>query len=258
MSSTPRKIPPLSIVMPYYNEELNIERSVQGALDYLRPRTDDFEVVVVDDCSTDRTLELARKLQAAEPRIKIVNLPCNSKFAGALKQGFANATKDYVFYTDGDCPIDFEDIDRAFAEVGRYDVVIGRRVTRDEEGLLRKIYTTGYRSTLAWLLGLRFRDVNFSFKLFPKKALDAIEIESNGSFIDAEILYKLQRGGWRIGEIPVHYHSRRLGTSTLASPTIIFKIIRELFGFWWTHRKQPPLTGARQASDTHPADHQRG
>jgi glycosyltransferase involved in cell wall biosynthesis len=185
----------LSIVIPYYNEELNIERSLQDALDYLRPHLEDFEIIAVDDCSTDRTLELARRLQATEPRIKIVHLETNSKFAGALKKGFAAATKDYVFYTDGDCPIDYEDLDRAFAELDRYDVVIGARVTRDKEGLIRKFYTKGYRLTLILLLGLRFHDINFSFKLFPRQALRSIEIESDGSFIDAEILYKLQKRG---------------------------------------------------------------
>jgi len=227
----------LSIVMPYYNEELNVERSLNEALAYLRPRFEDFEVVAVDDCSRDGTLELARKIAAGEPRVKIIALPCNSKFAGALKAGFAAASKEYVFYTDGDCPIDFTDIDRALAELTQYDAVVGYRITRDKEGWLRKLYTTNYRMVLRLLFGLQFKDINFSFKLIPKKALEGLAIESTGSFIDAELLFKLRQNGWRIGQIPVHYHSRRCGESTLASPAIILKIWREMWSFWWHNRR---------------------
>jgi glycosyltransferase involved in cell wall biosynthesis len=252
------KVRSLSIVMPYYNEELNIERSIGGALDYLRKRFDDYEVVAVDDCSKDRTLELARAMQAAEPRLKVVALPANSKFAGALKAGFAAASKEYVFYTDGDCPIEFDDIDAAIALLDNCDVAVGYRTTRDQEGILRKLYTNGYRLTLRFLLGLNFRDVNFSFKLFPKKSLDCIGIDSNGSFIDAEILYKLKKAGCCVGEIPVRYHSRRLGESTLASPTIIFRIVRELFAFWLAHRKTPACAPARRLDESaDSADRQR-
>jgi glycosyltransferase involved in cell wall biosynthesis len=237
-----RRVNSLSVVMPYYNEEENVERSIAEALAYLRPRFADFEIVAVDDCSRDRTLEIARRLQAAEPRIKVVALPTNSKFAGALKAGFAAASKQYVFYTDGDCPIDFADVDRAIAALDQCDVVVGRRVTRDREGWMRRLYTLGYRTTLRLLLGLSFRDVNFSFKLFPKQALDAIQVVSCGSFIDAEILYRLQRAGCRVGEIPVHYHSRVRGESTLASPAIIWRIVGELLAF---RRRHPRLRGAR-------------
>jgi glycosyltransferase involved in cell wall biosynthesis len=258
MAGSSRRPRSLSIVMPYYNEELNIERSINGALEYLRKRFDDFEVVAVDDCSRDRTLELAHALQAAEPRVKIVALAQNSKFAGALKAGFAAATKEYVFYTDGDCPIEYDDIDQALDLIETCDVAIGCRTTRDQEGILRKLYTNGYRLALRVLLGLKFKDVNFSFKLFPKKALDAIVIESNGSFIDAEILYKLQKAGYCVGEIPVHYHSRRLGESTLASPTIIFRIIGELLRFWLAHRNIPGAAPVRRLDEsTPPADRQR-
>ena len=226
--------------MTYYNEEMNIEDSLNGALKYLKGRFKDFEIVAVDDCSTDRTLELAMRIQASEPGLRIIHLEQNTKFAGALRRGFAEASKEYVFYTDGDCPIDYNDIDLAFPLLGRYDVVVGRRITRDQEGYIRKIYTTGYRLTLRLLLGVNFRDINFSYKLFPKKALDAIRIESSSSFIDAEILWKLQRAGFRIGEVPVRYFSRRKGASTLASPIIIVRLMKELLSFRFGRRALGP------------------
>jgi glycosyltransferase involved in cell wall biosynthesis len=248
----------LSVVMPYYNEELNVRESIGAALAYLRPRFDDFEVVAVDDHSTDRTLTLARAMRAEEPRIKIVALAENTRFAGALKRGFAAAEKEYVFYTDGDCPIDFEDLDRAFEKLAECDVVVGYRITRDAEGWIRKLYTAGYRWTLRLLLGLDYRDVNFSFKLFPKRALDTIRIDSDGSFIDAEILYRLGRAGYRIGEIPVRYHSRVRGTSTLASPQIIFRIVGELWRFRRANRIAPPAAKEPMRERVPPVDRQRG
>ena len=234
-------MPSLSIVMPYYNEELNVATSITSALQYLRGRWRDFEIVAVDDHSTDRTLELLHKMQADEPRIQVVALTANTKFAGALKRGFAVASKQYVFYTDGDCPIDFSDIDKAMTLLDRFDVVVGYRTSRDAEGFVRRLYTWGYRMFLRFLLGLRFRDVNFSFKLFPKRALDAISIESKGSFIDAELLFKLREAGFSIGETPIRYYSRRKGKSTLASPLIVLRIWREAWAFARSRSSRYPI-----------------
>jgi len=227
----PKKPNSLSIVMTYYNEEENIIPSLQGALDYCKPRFDDFEIVAVDDCSKDRTFELGSKIAQAEPAVRLIHLPENTKFAGALKRGFAEATKEYVFYTDGDCPIDYNDIDKSFEIADRYDVVVGVRTTRGAEGPLRKLYTMGYRLTLRILFGLRLRDVNFSYKLFPRLALQRIDVESKGSFIDAEIMYKMQSLGYKIGETPIDYISRVRGVSTLAKPSIILKILGEMIRF---------------------------
>jgi len=250
----------LTIVMTYYNEEENIVPSIEGALKYLRCRFDDYEVVAVDDCSLDRTLELARQLHANESRINIVALPQNTKFAGALRAGFAAASKDYVFYTDGDCPIDYEDIDRAFPLLKDFDVVVGYRISRDKESWIRKFYTIGYKIVLWLLFGLRFRDINFSFKLFPKNALQSIKIESKGSFIDAEILYKISKAGFKIGEVPVRYHSRTKGVSTLASPKVILKIWMELLSFRLKSLNsgwKPTKTGKRTIDQSNPPDSQR-
>ncbi len=184
----------LSIVIPYFNEELNVEASIQGALCYLRKHWEDFEIVAVDDHSTDRTLEILCRLQADEPRIRIVALPQNTRFAGALKRGFAAASKAYVFYTDGDCPIDYEQIDDALKMLDRYDIVVGYRTTRDKERPIRRLYTSGYRMVLAMLLGLHIRDVNFSFKRFPKAALDA-------SICNPEAVAVYQKAGYRAMKI---------------------------------------------------------
>ncbi|MBZ0272400.1 glycosyltransferase family 2 protein [bacterium] len=237
----------LSVVIPYYNEEANIEPSLHGALDYLRRRFDDFEIVAVDDKSTDATLSIARRIAAGEPRVRVVALDTNTRFAGALKAGFAAATKEYVFYTDGDCPICWDDLDRAIVELIRYDAVVGYRTTRDKEGWIRKLYTTAYRLTLRAALGLSFRDVNFSFKLFSRNALAAVmPIASTGSFIDAEILCRLLDRGLAIREIPVQYRSRVRGTSTLATPAVIVKLLGELASFWNARRKTRGLRGVRR------------
>ncbi|NLH48863.1 MAG: glycosyltransferase [Myxococcales bacterium] len=239
----------LSVVIPFYNEEDNIDASLNAALAYLRARFADFEIIAVDDASTDQTPVKARSWQAYDRRVKIVTMPRNTRYAGALKAGLAAATKEYVFYTDGDCPIDYEDIDRALALTDRCDVVIGYRLNRDREALRRKLFTWGYRLILRLLLKMKFRDVNFSFKLFRRRDLRKLELQSTGSFIDAEILYRLQRMGCRIREIPVQYHSRRGGRSTLASLAIIRRVLREMAVFWRQNRprRTSPLTEGRAA-----------
>jgi len=235
----------VSVFFPTYNEEGNIERSVAGALTALEAAGVEHEVIVVNDASTDRTAEIADRLAAADPRVRVVHLPRNLKLGGALKAGFAASRMDLVFYTDADNPIDFADMTAAFPLVGPggVDVVTGYRLNRDET-LKRKVYSRAYNWLINFLFGFRFRDINFSFKLFRREVLERIELGATGSFIDAEILIEARMAGFTIEEVGVRYFPRTAGVSTLASPTVILKIVGELSGYLM-RRSRGRRTGVR-------------
>jgi glycosyltransferase involved in cell wall biosynthesis len=226
--------PSITVIFPAFNEEANVVASVEGAREALRTRHDDFEIVVVDDGSTDRTPALADELAAEYAEVKTVHHDRNYKLGRTLRTGFAAATKDLVFYTDADLPIDFRDIHRGVELLLRdgADVVAGYRLERGDSWW-RGIYSVVYNRLINALFGLGAKDVNFSYKLFTKEALQKLPLTSEGSFIDAEMLARAKLARMRVAQLGVHYFSRRSGRSTLASPGVILKILTEMSRFWW-------------------------
>lgn len=239
--------PSLTVIFPTYNEEANVVASVEGVREILRTRHRDFEVVVVDDGSTDRTAELADGLAAKYVEVKTIHHDRNYKLGRTLRTGFAAATKDIVFYTDADLPIDFRDINRGVDLLLRdgADAVTGYRLDRGESWW-RMIYSAVYNWLINAVFGLGVKDVNFSYKIFTKKAIQRITPTSEGSFIDAELLARAKLADMRVVQMGVHYFPRRAGHSTLASPGVIVKILAEMSRFWWNvWRKRDSAARAR-------------
>ena len=144
-----------------------------------------------------------------------------------MRTGFAEATKDLVFYVDADNPVDLRDLGRALDLMDGTDVVIGYRLNRDET-LKRAIYSRVYNILIRVLFGLKVRDVNFSFKLFRRKVLETITLKTASSFLDAELLIAAKRAGFSITEMGVKYYPREVGQSTMASPGVILKIVCDM------------------------------
>lgn len=213
-----------------YNEEAYVERAVSAARDVLDAHLPDWEIVIVDDASTDRTAALAATLAAAEPRIKVVRNAVNRRLGGALRAGYAAATKDLVFYTDADLPVDLHQLPRAvrLLEYQQADIMAAYRFDRTSEGWLRSVYTFGYNHLIRAVFGIRVRDVNFAFKLFRRSVLGRFPLKSEGSFIDAEFLVRATRAGCPIVQIGLDYFPRTRGTSTLASFAVIATILWEM------------------------------
>ncbi|RJP80629.1 MAG: glycosyltransferase family 2 protein [Candidatus Zixiibacteriota bacterium] len=226
--------PSVSVFLPAYNEEENIERAVKNSVAVLREITDDWEVIVVNDASRDRTGEIAEQLCREIPGVRVVHHEKNTRLGGALRTGFSNATKQLVFYTDADNPIDMNDLKRAVPLMADADFVTGYRLNR-EEPLKRKVYSRCYNWLIRLLFGLKVRDVNFSFKLVKREVLQKARLRSMGSFIDAELLIEARKYGFRIREMGVKYYPRTLGESTLATPGVILKILDELWVYYRKH-----------------------
>jgi glycosyltransferase involved in cell wall biosynthesis len=252
----------LSFVFPMYNEIGNLERTVREATEVGRRITPDLEIVVVDDASTDGSGELADRLAQENPHLRVVHHPVNRKLGGALKSGFATATCEWVLYIDSDLPIRMEDALGAVPLTDQADMVIGYRMNRCE-GPKREVMSWCYNRLIRLAFGLKVRDVNFAFKLFRRELLELIRIGSEGSFIDAELLLEARRAGARIAEIGLNYYPRVAGTSTLARPSVVLKLLGEMLRYGWQSRRRArvsrPVTepGAQRAGVT-TADRQRG
>jgi glycosyltransferase involved in cell wall biosynthesis len=212
------------------NEELNIEHAVTAAVEACTKYTDDYEIIIVDDASTDRSPFLVACRAAENARIRMIRHEHNRKLGGALKTGFASATKDLVLYMDADLPFDPDALGRAMRAmaVTGADLIAGYRHDRTLEGPKRTLYSYLYNGLIGMLFGWPHRDINFSFKLMKRELLEAVELKSEGSLIDAELIVKAKNRGFTIQQIGLDYFPRIRGESHLSSPRVILKIFREL------------------------------
>jgi glycosyltransferase involved in cell wall biosynthesis len=220
----------VSLVIPMFNEKENIEHAVACGVSALELYGGDYEIVIVDDASTDGCPEIVRRLAGENPRIRMLRHEINRKLGGSLKTGFEAATRDLVVYMDADLPFDPSVIGPAIRalEVTRADVIAGYRLDRTAEGLRRTIYSYIYNTLIGLLFGWPHRDINFSFKLLRREVLEAVELRSEGSLIDAELIVKAKNLGFVIQQLGLDYFPRSRGVSTLSSPSVIFKMLREL------------------------------
>lgn len=244
----------VSLVIPMFNEEENIEHALDCAVAALEAYGGEYEILIVDDASTDRSPEMVRRRAAADPRIRLLQHEINRKLGATLRTGYAAATKDLVLYMDADLPFDPHDMIRAIRalEVTRADVIAGYRLDRTAEGFRRTVYSYFYNTLIGLLFGWPHRDINFSFKLMRREVLEAIELRSEGSLIDAELIVKAKNLGFVIQQLGLDYFPRTRGRSTLSSPSVILKIFRELIRLY-PEMRHPRRREVPQVSPSSPA-----
>ncbi len=233
----------LSVVIPAYNEEAGIEQCITTLETVLREVTTDFEVIVVNDGSQDRTAAILDELGKSRPHLVTLHHPRNRGLGAGLRSGFARCTKSLTFYSDADLPFDFAELLRALRvmDFKSADFVTGFRHDRTSEGLKRILYSFAYNWLIRVLFGLKIKDVNFSFKLMRTSRLQAMDLRSEGSFIDAEMMIVADRMGLFICQIGVDYFKRKHGDSHLSSPSTIVTILREMSANYARLRRIRPL-----------------
>lgn len=222
------KLPSLTVFFPCYNEEANVERVTLAALSGCRKLTDDLEIIIVNDGSRDRTGEIADRLASEHPEVKAVHNNPNQGYGGALQAGFRAATKNWIFYTDGDGQFDFNEVPLLFPLLERYDIVSAYRLDRKDPPI-RKLNAWCWTMLVNLLFWMRIRDIDCAFKLYPRRLFQQISMHSKGALIDTEILAKAKYLGYRIGQIGVHHYPRTAGTQTGANLKVILKAFYELF-----------------------------
>lgn len=230
----------LSLVLPAHNEADNIEIVVRRALAILPRYTTDFEIVVVNDGSRDRTPAIIDRLAGEDVRIRPVHHPRNRGYGGALNSGFKASTKEFVMFMDADRQFDIADIRLLTPFVPLFDIVAGFRMERSDP-IHRRVNAEIFNIAVRILFGVHLRDLDCAFKVFRGELLRSLELTSSGALINAEIQAKLRRQGATLVQIGVPHHRRVAGQATGGSARVILKAMRETVVLWLRmHRYQPP------------------
>lgn len=218
----------ISIVLPAYNEEAVIATTVARCVEVCEVLAPDYEVIVVDDGSRDRTGEVADALAAANPRVRVVHNRLNRGYGGALIAGFNAAAKPLTFFMDSDGQFDIQDLSLLLPlrEQG-YRAILGYRKHR-KDALIRKINAHGWNTLVTLLFGLRVRDVDCAFKLYDTALVRVCDVRSEGAMVNTEMLVKLSRLHIKFIQVPVRHYPRQHGSATGANIGVILHAFREL------------------------------
>jgi glycosyltransferase involved in cell wall biosynthesis len=220
----------LSVVLPAYNEEANVASAVEQVSAVVQQLEMEYEIILVNDGSADRTGEIGRELMERVPHFRLVEHYPNRGYGGSLKAGFAAATKDLIAFVPADNQFDFGEIHLLLDALDGADIVSGYRAKR-EDHFVRKLNALGWNALVRVLFGYLCHDIDCGFKLFRREVLDHVTIISDGAMIDTELLAGARARGFRIAEVPVTHLPRVEGEATGANFKVIAKAFRDLARF---------------------------
>src|SRR5687767_12360539 len=252
-------MPGLSVFFPAYNDGGTIASLVITAVKVAGSVTSDFAVIVVNDGSSDDTPKILDELARIYPdHVRIVHHPKNRGYGGALRTGFATATKDFIFYTDGDGQYDPAEMTALLPKMtDDVDWVNGWKISRADP-LHRIVIGRLYHHMVKVLFGLKVRDVDCDFRLMRRRIFEVVQLEKNSGVICLEMMKKFQDAGFRVAEHPVHHYHRTYGKSQFFNFRRIFKTAIDVMKLWWSLviRRQH-IKNARVRAAAEPAEKRR-
>ncbi len=218
----------ISAFFPAHNEEANIEALTRKTAKVLSEICSDYEVIVVNDGSKDRTREIAEALAKENPKIRVINHETNKGYGAAVKSGLYGARLEWVFFTDGDGQFDVNEIKELAKYTNEADFIAGYRIKR-ADSFMRKLNAFAWGTMVKLLFRFKVRDVDCAFKLFKKEIIDRAKPEAEGAMISTELLAKANKMGYKIKEVGVHHYPRTAGAQTGAKIKVILRAFKELF-----------------------------
>jgi len=220
--------PSVTVFFPCYNEQENITRVVTEAIAVLDELGIDYEILVVNDGSSDNTAKKADALAAQYNTVSVIHHPVNQGYGAALQSGFKAATKDLVFYTDGDGQFDIKEFPHLLDLIQECDIVSAFRLNR-QDSLVRKMNGWFWTKLVCLVFGMSIRDIDCAFKLYRREIIVDMPMLSTGALIDAEVLARATRSGCKIVQTGVHHFACTSGGQTGANVGVILRAFRELF-----------------------------
>jgi len=222
----------LSIFFPAYNDSGTIASLVIAARKAAQTVTPDFEILIINDGSADRTAEIADELAHTYPEVRAIHHVRNRGYGGALRSGFAESRKDVIFYTDGDAQYDPAELVALWPELkADVDMVNGYKISRSDPWH-RIVIGRVYHHTVKLLFGLTVRDVDCDFRLLRRSIFDRVHLEHNSGVICLEMMKKITDAGYRIAEVPVHHYHRAFGRSQFFNFRRLARTVVDVAKLW--------------------------
>lgn len=224
--------PYLSVVIPAFNEQANLRPTVAQVSDKLDELGASFEIIIVNDGSTDRTREIAEELSRADDRVALISHPRNLGPGSGVFTGIQACKGEFVMFIPADLALDINDLHKYIEASGRCDLVVGIRSDRRDYSLFRKFVSLVNIAMIKLLFGMKERQFNY-IHTYRREMLERLNIESRGVFITAEIMIKARDLGYRLEEVEIRYLPRSGGKATCGSPAVIFRTVKDLLRIWW-------------------------
>ena len=217
----------LSIVLPAHNEEANIATAIERSRAVAGRLCSSYEIIIVDDGSTDSTATIVRAIAATDRKIRLVSHEKNRGYGEALRSGFREARMDLVFFTDADLQFDLEELEAFLPWIDRVSVVAGYRIDRQDRWI-RRFSAKVWNLIVRVLFYVPVRDIDCAFKLFRRSVFSELDLESVGAMVNTELMVRIARAGYSVVELGVTHYPRTAGKPRGASPKVIWTAIREL------------------------------
>jgi len=222
-----KKLKTLSIFFPFWNEEENIEKVVESAIPVAEKVANTWEIILVDDGSSDSTLIKANELSKKNKNVRVITHSPNRGYGASLKEGFLNSRYSTIVFTDGDGQFDFSEVTKFIEKIDKSDLVIGFREVR-RDNFIRHILMNMLKIWDFVFFGFYFRDIDCGFKMFRKEAVDQLlPLRSEGAMISTEILVKAKRKKLKISEVSVNHYPRLYGEQNGSNISVIIRAVLE-------------------------------
>lgn len=227
-----KQLSSVSIFFPFWNEEQNIERVVLSAIPIAKKIAKQWEIIIIDDGSSDNTLAVAKRIAKKDNHMRIISHKENRGYGAALKSGLTAAKYEYVVFTDGDAQFNFQEVTKFVEKIENADIVIGNRIQRHDHPF-RHLLMNLLKVWDYIFFGFYFKDIDCGFKMFRKTAIQKIlPLTSEGAMITTEILAKAIRAKLKIVQVDVHHYPRKAGDQSGGNIRVISRAVKESFVLW--------------------------
>jgi len=226
----------ISFVLPMFNEKDNIDHTVDVIAALARETCDDYEIIIVDDCSTDGSGQIVDRMAQRDPAIRPVHLERNTKFGGAYAEGFRRASKDLIVYLDSDLPVRSADIRQSLPLIAEADIVTGCSRIEKGDTLKRKVISGAYNFLVERLFGLGVADINSGYKVVRRELVRDLNFRSQSPFVNVELFIHARRKNGRVVQFPLVFLSRPAGRSRITTLPVILATAADMLRVWLANK----------------------
>ncbi len=217
----------ISLFFPVYNDEKTVRRVTEKAIKLLTSLSTQFEIIIINDGSPDKSGEIADQLSKECENVRVIHHEVNKGYGSAIRTGLSNAKYPWIFFTDGDDEYDVFDFLKLYRLKDYYDLIITFRYVKAYSGK-RQFISGVYNMVLRWLFRTNYRDISTGLRMIRKSLVEQLVLQSTSPFIGAELTIRTMLKGYRVGEVGIQTFPREFGKGASTSLKNIMATIKDM------------------------------